>query len=214
VDLADVAFEQSEYGEAAAGLEAAENIYKGLQQPVGLAAVKSRQAHIAYVEERDDDVRRLCDEGLNCLPGSDGALVRSRTLRLLTDLALRARQLEEAADYCQQAQAANQTINDSTESAAILYAQAKLDHFLGDDAAALVNALRSAELYAAMGDRKATAIVHHTIAHLHRAGNNSAAAWAAAVFGLDLARSLGDDELVELFQEQLYTIDQFRIAAP
>ena len=92
VDLADVAFEQGEFGEAGGSLAAANVIYQELHQPVGIATVKCRQAHIAYVEDRDDDARRLCEEGLDCLPPGDGAIVRSRTLRLLTDLALRSRQ--------------------------------------------------------------------------------------------------------------------------
>jgi hypothetical protein len=125
---------------------------------------------------------------------------------LLTDLALRSRHLDEAADYCQQAQAANQVVNDPTESAAILYAQAKLDHFLGDHNAALVNAVRSAQLYTTMGDRKATAIVNHFVGRLHLACNQATAARAAAEYGLNLARSLDDGVLIELYQEQLMLI--------
>lgn len=206
VDLADVAFEQAEFGEAGGSLAAANAIYQELHQPVGIAMVKCRQAHIAYVEDRDDDARRLCEEGLDCLPPGDGAIVRSRTLRLLTDLALRSRQLTEAADYCQQAQAANQSINDPTESAAILYAQAKLDHFLGDHRTALANAIRSAQLYTAMGDRKATAIVNHFVGRLYLACQDTAAARAAAESGLILAQALDDAELVELYQNQLKAI--------
>jgi tetratricopeptide (TPR) repeat protein len=208
VDLADVALEQGEYAEAATDLDAAETIYRQLYHAVGLATVKCRQALIAYFESRDNDARRLCAEGLDCLPAGDGAIVRSRTLRLLTDLALRSRQLDEAADYCHQAQVANQAVNDPTESAAILYAQAKLDHFIGEHAAALTSAVRSAQLYTAMGDRKATAIVNHFVARLHLACNETAAACAAADYGLTLARSLDDGELIELYQEQLATIAQ------
>ncbi len=206
VDLADVAFEQREYGEAGDSLAAAILIYQNLHHPVGIATVKCRQAHIAYVEDRDDDARRLCEEGIDCLPPGDGAIVRSRTLRLLTDLALRSRQLGAAADYCQQAQAANEAVNDPTESAAILYAQAKLDHFLGDHSTALTNAIHSAQLYTAMGDRKATAIVNHFVARLHLACKDTAAARAAADYGLVLARALDDGQLVELYQNQLKTI--------
>jgi hypothetical protein len=204
--LADVAFEQGQHCEAEGNLQAAETIYRQLIQPVGLATVKSRQALLAYVESRDDDARRLCEEGLAGLPAGDGAIVRSRTLRLLTDLALRSKQLDEAAGYCQQAQDANETINDPTESAAILYAQAKLDHFMGDHTAALASATRSAQLYAAMGDRKATAIINHFLARLHLACNDTAAARAAAEYGLSLAYALEDGELIELYKNQLATI--------
>lgn len=212
IDLADVAFEQGEYGEAESSLQAAETIYRQLYQPVGIASVKCRQALIAYFESRDDDARHLCEEGLACLPPGDGAIVRSRTLRLLTDLALRSRQLNEAADFCQQAQAANQAVNDPTESAAILYAQAKLDHYVGEHAAALRSATRSAQLYTAMGDRKATAIINHFVARLHLACDDSAAARTAAEYGLSLALSLNDGELIKLYQDQLATIARAVVA--
>lgn len=208
VDLADVAFEQGDYGEAGTSLNAAEAIYRDLYQPIGVAAVKSRQALIAYFEDRDEDAKSLCEEGLNQLPSSDGPIVRSRTLRLLTDISLRSRRYEEAVEFCQQAQAANHTINDQTESAAILYAQAKLDHFMEDHSSARDNATRSAQLYMAMGDRKATAIVNHFVARLHLACNDPAAAQAAAEYGLSLAQALGDGELIELYQDQLTTIAQ------
>ncbi len=206
VDLADVAFEQGEHDEALASLEAAELLYQQLQQPVGLASVKSRQALIAYTEDRDDDARRLCEAGLSCLPAGDGSIVRSRTLRLLTDLALRAKQLDDATEFCYQAQVANQVVNDPTETAAILYAQAKLDHFMGDHAAALANAVRSAELYIGMGDRKAQAIINHFAVRLHLALNETAAAHAAAEYGLELAVALDDSELIDLYNRQLSDI--------
>ncbi len=206
IDLADVALEQGNFAESALRLEAAHTIYQQLHHSVGVATAKSRQALLAYFEDRNSDARRLCEEGLNGLAEGDGAIVRSRTLRLLTDLALRAQQLEQAADYCRQAELANHTVNDPTESAAILYAQAKLDHFLENHAAALQNAGRSVQLYRAMGDRKATAIVNHFIGRLYLACNETAAAQAAAEYGLVLARSLADAELVALYEEQLQLI--------
>ena len=212
VDSGDVAFEQGEYTAAGKSLAAAEAIYQDLHQPVGMATVKSRQALIAAVEGSDAEARRLCQEGLSYIPVGDGAVVRSRTLRLLSELALRARQLDEAADYCQQAEKANKVVNDPTESAAILYAQAKLDHFMGDHAAALANAKRSAQLYTAMGDRKATAIVNHTIAHFYVTCNETAAAQATAEYGLNLAIMLDDDELIGLYRDQLATIAQMATA--
>ncbi|MFN8465409.1 MAG: BTAD domain-containing putative transcriptional regulator [Caldilineaceae bacterium] len=208
VDLADVAYEQGVLEDSKLSLGEADRIYRELHQPVGVATVKSRQALIACVEDRYGEARDLCVEGLGYLPGGDGAIVRSRTLRLLTDIALRARQLEEAADFCQQAQAANQALNDPTESAAILYAQAKLDHYMGDHSSARANAIRSAQLYTTMGDRKATAIVNHFIARLHLACNDPAAAQATAERGMSLARALDDSDLIELYQDQLTTIAQ------
>jgi DNA-binding SARP family transcriptional activator/tetratricopeptide (TPR) repeat protein len=208
VDLADVAFEQGQFNEAMDGLEAAEAIYRQLGQGVGVATVKSRQALITCLEGDDDAARLLCEEGLACLPPGDGAIVRSRTLRLLTDLALRSSQLDEAAEYCQRAQAANQTVNDPTESAAILFAQAKLDHFMGDHRAALTNARRSVELYRTMGDRKGTAIVNHFVGRLYLACHEPHAAHTAAEYGLSLSRALGDDDLIGLYAEQLAAIAQ------
>jgi tetratricopeptide (TPR) repeat protein len=208
IDLADVALEQGEYGEAENSLHAAETIYRQPHQAVGLATVKSRQALLAYFEKRDDDARRLCEEGLACLPAGDGAIVRSRTLRLLTDLALRSQQFDAAVDYCRQARNANHLVNDPTESAAILYAQAKLDHFMGEHAAALVTATRSAQLYSAMGDRKATAIINHFVARLHLACNETTAARAVVENGLSLARDLDDEDLVEMYQEQLAKVNE------
>ena len=133
---------------------------------------------------------------------------------LLTDLALRSQQLEDAAKYCQQAQFANQAVNDPTESAAILYAQAKLDHFLGDHAAGLANAIQSAQLYTAMGDRKATAIVNHFVGRLYLAGQNSVAAQRAAEHGLLLARALEDSELIEMYESQLEAVAKQSLISP
>ena len=214
VDLADVALEQADYAESAVNLENAEVIYRQLHQHVGVATVKCRQALIAYFENRDEHARRLCSEALENLPSGDGAIVRSRTLRLLTDVALRSQQLVQAAEYCHQAQAANQSVNDPTESAAILYAQAKLDHFLGDHASALVSAVQSAQHYTAMGDRKATAIVNHFAGRLHLACGQVTEARSAAERGLVLARTLNDDDLIGLYQEQLAAIEQTETIAP
>ncbi len=102
-------------------------------------------------------------------------------------------------------------VNDPTESAAILYAQAKLDHFLGDHASALHNAIRSAQLYTAMGDRKATAIVNHIISHIHLAATIRPRLKPRPTTGLTLARALDDDDLIELFQNQLDRIKPIRI---
>jgi tetratricopeptide (TPR) repeat protein len=206
VDLADVALEQGDHAEASTYLAAAEALYTQLHQAVGIATVKCRQALIAYDADDDEVVRRLCEEGLGCLPPGDGAIVRSRTLRLLTDLSLRQRLLQEAAAYCEQAQVANQDVNDPTEAAAILYAQAKLDHHLGNHQAAVASAHRSAQLYAAMGDRKAVAIIHYTIARFHLRQNETAAACAAAEHSVEIANSIGDDDLTALCTSQLADI--------
>jgi tetratricopeptide (TPR) repeat protein len=206
VDLADVAIEQGDHAEASTYLSAAETLYTQFHHAVGVATVKCRQALIAYDAEDDEVVRRLCEEGLGCLPPGDGAIVRSRTLRLLTDLALRQRLLQDAAAYCEQAQVANQDVNDPTEAAAILYAQAKLDHHLGNHDAAVASARRSAQLYAAMGDRKAVAIIHFTIARFHLRQQETAAALAAAEYSVDIAGSIGDDDLLALCKSQLADI--------
>jgi DNA-binding SARP family transcriptional activator len=209
VDLADVATEEGKYAEASSSLVQALALYGELRQPVGLATVKSRQALLAVHTGDWAEARRLCQEGLAQLPEGDGALVRSRTLRLLSDLALYEAQLQEAADYCRQAEAVNQQINDPTEAAAILYAQAKLDHYLGFQTEALSGARRSAERYAAMGDRKAAAIVHHFLSRVHVALDDAPAARAAADYGIDVAHALGDTWLLELCSEQRAAVDAY-----
>ena len=77
---------------------------------------------------------------------------------------------------------------------------------MGDHAAALANAVRSAELYIGMGDRKAQAIINHFAVRLHLALNETAAAHAAAEYGLELAVALDDSELIDLYNRQLSDI--------
>lgn len=209
VDLADVATEEGNYVEASSSLAQALALYGELRQPVGLATVKSRQALLAVHTGDWAEARRLCQDGLAQLPAGDGALVRSRTLRLLSDLALYEAQLQEAADYCRQAEAVNQQINDPTEAAAILFAQAKLDHYLGYQNKALTDARRSAERYAAMGDQKASAIVHHFLSRVNMALNDAPAARAAADYGIEVARALGDAWLLQLCSEQRAAVDAY-----
>ena len=206
VGLADVAIEEAKFDEAIGYLANAERFYTALRDPLGPAIVKSRQAIVAYWGERFDEARRLCEEGLASLPVGDGAVVRSRTLRLLTDIALDEDCLDEARAYCEEAQLANQVVNDQTETAAILYAQAKLDLFLGNYADALVSAEQSAQVYAAMGDRKASAIIQHMIGMLHSRLTHYDEARAATLVSMEIAHALGDDDLLELCDIQLAAI--------
>lgn len=208
VDLADIMVEQREYTEAEANLAAAETMYEQLHQPIGLATVKSRQAYLAYNDRRNIDAYHLCYAGLACLPPNDGAIARSRTLRLLADLALDEQRYEEAAEFCQQAQVANEAANDQTEAAAILYAQSKLDYFLGNHATALASAQQSAALYAAMGDRKATGIICFSIAVMYLDLNNPEAARVAASQGLEIAQVLRDEGMENECQQLLAEITQ------
>jgi len=209
IDLADVAIEQDEFAQASTYLANAEQIYIGLHSPVGLATVKSRQALVAFSLDRHEDAQRLCEEGLAALPEGDGAVVRSRTLRLLTDLALYEEHIEEAVAYCFEAQQANQAVNDPNETAALLYAQAKLDHYLDNHTQALVSAERSAQVYASMGDRKAVAIIQHSIGLIHLALTNLDASRSATQVSLEIARALNDEELIELCTDQLATITRY-----
>ena len=76
VGLADVAIEQGQFDEASSYLAEAQVQYIDLGQPIGLAMVKCRQALVAYFRHEDSEARRLCIEGLACLPEGDGAIVR------------------------------------------------------------------------------------------------------------------------------------------
>ncbi|MBK8051681.1 MAG: hypothetical protein IPK16_34095 [Anaerolineales bacterium] len=176
VDMADVNLEEEKLAEAATALAAAHSIYLALHQPVGVAVVLNRQAMLAYYAGDDATAVELCQTGLAQLPPGDGPLIRSRTLRLLAEIAISQRQLARAAVYFEQAQDANRLLNDQTEHAAILYAKAKLDHHLGYDRDALGVAELSAQIYAAMGDRKAVAMVQILISMLHSALRDTAAA--------------------------------------
>lgn len=203
VDMADVAIEEGENAEARQLLELAGKLYADLHQPVGLAIVNSRLALTAHIERDHGTALRLCEEGLAQLPQNQGAVVRSRILRLLTDIAIAQQRLDAAAEYCRQAQTVNNTLNDLTETAAILYAQAKLDHFWGNDREALTAATASAKTYEIMGDRKASAIVHHFISRLQCQLGERAAARSAAQYGLTIAFALRDDTLIDLCQADL-----------
>ncbi len=110
-------------------------------------------------------------------------------LRLLTDIAIQQRQFDLASEYCRQAQVVNSRVKDQTESAALLFAQAKLDYLMDFDADALDNARQSVQLYSAMGDRKASAVVYHMISKIQLKLGEPDAATAAARQGLAIAQS-------------------------
>ena len=203
VDLADVYFEQVEYAEANATLQHAEALYAAQQQPAGLAAVRCRQALIAYFERDLSGAERLCRDGLALLDQRNDEIVRSRTLRLLTDIALVQKELERAGDHLRQANEANRTIGDQTETAAILFAQAKLDHHHGYHAEALVSAQQSAAIYAAMGDRKARLVLNHMISRLYQKLGKRNDARQAAQESLDMAIELGDETMQAICADQL-----------
>ncbi|MCB9115044.1 MAG: tetratricopeptide repeat protein [Caldilineaceae bacterium] len=203
VDLADVYIEQGEYEEADARLRRAETLWDALTQPAGLAAVRCRQGLIAYFEQDLGRAEQLCQEGLAFLDQRNDEIVRSRTLRLLTDIALYRKELARAGVHLRQADEANRTVGDQTETAAILFAQAKLDHHLGYHAEALVNARESVALYAAMGDRKAQLVLSHMISRLHQKLGEAEPAQLAAQEALQIATDLGDEAMQRICIEQL-----------
>src|SRR5690606_30930503 len=124
-------------------LRRAETLWDALIQPAGLAAVRCRQGLIAYFEQDLGRAEQLCQEGLTFLDQRNDEIVRSRTLRLLTDIALFRKELERAGVHLRQADEANRTVGDQTETAAILLAPAQLAHHPGCHAEAPVNARQS-----------------------------------------------------------------------
>ena len=203
VDLADVYIEQADYTDANLTLSQAEAIWGTQTQPVGLAAVRCRQALIAYFAQDLNGAEQLCQEGLLFLDQRNDEIVRSRTQRLLTDIALYRKELERAGDHLRQADEANRTVGDQTETAAILFAQAKLDHHLGFHTEALANARQSVALYAAMGDRKALLVLNHMVSRLHEKLGEAEPARRAAQEALQMAVELGDEAMQRICAAQL-----------
>ncbi|HHY54072.1 MAG TPA: AAA family ATPase [Chloroflexi bacterium] len=201
VDLADVEMELGAYVHAEHNLQRAEAIYGALEQPIGLAAVRCREASIAY--DRNDFVAatRLCKDALQLLPAEGGEVVRSRTLRLLADIAAREKQYALAQQYTTQAQVVNAAINDQTEYAAILFAQAKLAHYFGNEQEALTSARQSLAGYTAMGDRKAAAVIHLLLCRIYRALGDQENLQATAQQGRRLAAELQDAQIETWFEE-------------
>lgn len=199
VDLADVEIELGDYATAEQLLQRAETSYATHDQPIGLAAVRCRQASIAYDQEAFDRAAALCEDGLRLLPSDGGDLVRSRILRLLADIAVRKQELELAQQYTRQAQRVSALLNDQTENAAILFAQAKLAHYFGNEEEALENALQSLALYTAMGDRKAAAVIHLLLCRIYRALGDEAKLREAAARGKELAIEVQDAHTATLF---------------
>jgi DNA-binding SARP family transcriptional activator/tetratricopeptide (TPR) repeat protein len=199
VDLADVEIELGDHAMAEQLLRRAETSYAAHNQPVGLAAVRCRQASIAYDQEAFDRAATLCEDGLRLLPSDGGDLVRSRILRLLADIAVRKQALELAQQYTRQAQQVSAVLNDQTENAAILFAQAKLAHYFGNEEEALENALQSLALYTAMGDRKAAAVIHLLLCRIYRALGDEAKLCEAAARGKELAIEVQDAHMATLF---------------
>ena len=201
VDLADVEIELGAYAAAALHLDSAEAVYTALNQPVGVAAVRCRHASIAYDQAEFDRATELCESGLSMLPADGGELVRSRILRLLADIAVREQQLPLAQQYTQQAQMVNATLNDQTENAAILFAQAKLALYFGNTTEALDSARQSLALYTTMGDRKAAAVIHVLLCAIHRRLGDDAALQAAVARGRALAAEVQDAQVAAMFEQ-------------
>ncbi|MCS6826759.1 MAG: tetratricopeptide repeat protein, partial [Caldilinea sp.] len=199
VDLADVEIELGSYATAEQHLRRAEERYAAHGQVVGLAAVRCRQASIAYDQEAFDRAATLCEDGLRLLPPDGGELVRSRILRLLADIAVRKQELELAQHYTRQAQQVSAVLNDQTENAAILFAQAKLAHYFGNEAEALESALQSLALYTAMGDRKAAAVIHLLLCRIYRALGDETKLCEVAARGRALAIEVQDAYIAALF---------------
>jgi len=203
IDLADVEVELGAYAHAEANLQRAEATYVALAQSAGVAAVRCREASIAY--DRDEYARAaaLCEAALQLLPTDGGEVVRSRTLRLLADIAARQRQFALAQQYTTQAQVVNAVVNDQTEHAAILFAQAKLAHYFGNESEALTAARQSLAGYAAMGDRKAAAVIYLLLCRIYRALGEGAQLQMAAQQGRTLAVELQDAQIATWFEEFL-----------
>ncbi len=214
VDLADVEFELGNLDASMASLKRAEAVFVSLGQPTGLAAICNRQALMAYRDEDFDGAEALCRQGLELLEQGNDEIIRSRTLRLLTDIELARKELQRAGNYIRLADEANHGISDQTETAAILFAQAKLDHHLGSHMEALANAQRSAEIYAAMGDRKAQVVLNHMISRLYQSLGNFPAAQVAATKSLEMAIELGDDLMEEICATQLANTRQTQNPEP
>lgn len=201
VDLADVEIELGAYATAAHHLERAEALYTTLNQPVGVASVRCRHASIAYDQGDFDRAAALCESGLTLLPPDGGELARSRILRLLADIAVREQQLSLAQQYTQQAQMINVALNDQTENAAILFAQAKLALYFGNIAEALDSARQSLALYTAMGDRKAAAVIYVLLCAIYRRLGDVAALQDSVARGRALAAAVQDMQIAAMFEQ-------------
>ncbi len=203
VDLADVEFELGNIEATHSNLSQAETVFVSLEQLSGLAAIRNRQALIAYRNDDFAGAEALCRQSLALLDQRNDEIIRSRTLRLLIDVDLARKELQSAGNHIRLADEANRGVGDQTEAAAILFAQAKLDHHLGYHAEALINAQRSAEIYAGMGDRKAILVLNHMISRLYQTLGDLPAAQAAAVRALDMAVELGDEVMEVICAAQL-----------
>lgn len=201
VDLADVEIELGDFTAAAQHLLRAEAAYAALNQVAGVAAVRCRQASIAYDQDEFPRAAELCEDGLRMLPSDSGDLVRSRILRLLADIAVREKQLPLAQQYTTQAQSINAAVNDQTENAAILFAQAKLSHYFGNEQDALASALQSLALYTTMGDRKAAAVIHLLLCRIYQAQQDGANLRMSAAKGRSLAVEVQDAQIEALFEQ-------------
>jgi DNA-binding SARP family transcriptional activator len=201
VDLADVEIELGDFVEAEQHLLRAEAVYTRLLQAVGIAAVRCRQASIAYDQDDLTRANALCEDGLRLLPPDSSELVRSRILRLLADIAVREKQLPLAQAYTAQAQSINAAINDQTETAAILFAQAKLLHYFGNEEEALASALQSLAIYTAMGDRKAASVLHLLLCRVYQALADGENLQASVAKGRALAVEVQDAQIEALFEQ-------------
>jgi hypothetical protein len=82
----------------------------------------------------------------------------------------------------------------------VLFAQAKLAHYFGNEQEALESARQSLAIYVAMGDRKAAAVIHLLLCRVTRALGDEASFQKYLEQGQTLALAVQDLQTAALFE--------------
>lgn len=153
--LARIAKEKANFNEAQRLLEVSRSIRERLDDMPGVAETLYLEADIPYANGDYEAAKRLGEQALNILQQlPDNELGSIRALGLLADVAIKQENYDLGEQYCQQALALCEEIQEQGEVAIILYILSEACRRRGDLASARDHAKNSLTLFTRMGDRK------------------------------------------------------------
>ena len=192
-ELARIAIEQADYAEAKRLLTASQSMLGALPDERDLAEIRYRQSIVAFYERDFATADRLAQQVFEAQQAVNDRANGILTLRLLADIALHGRgDTQRAEQYCQQALAWCDDLQNETERAPALYILAEVHRVQGKIDVAHVEAGNCLQLSREMGDRKLQARALFRLSQLEADRDELDAAKTNGALGLALCRQLQD----------------------